>query len=964
MPLRRLRDFSLASRFSMLLGLSIGFSILITTAVFVWYELMQGHQQQENGGIALAEVAAWNSSAALAFGDAKAAQPVLASLGTQAGVIAVYIQYPDGRIFSRFESAGVAVADKDVAQDSARLGAVFAIPREPLQRVMSQGKPLTLSVGSYLHILAPVFVDKEIQGVVHVVNDQRLLHDKQLDLLRIVGLLLIVVLAVAWLLVLWARRSFLVPIQRLADTIREVTEGHDYSARVIKLGNDELGELSDSFNALLIKLQNRDRSLARYRAELEDAVDQRTAELSESNLALSTANEELQFSNQSLEDARNVAESADRAKMAFLANMSHEIRTPMNAVYGLADLLGMTSLDDIQQSYLRDLKMAASTLLELIDDVLDIAKIEANSLRLSRAPFQVTQLLDRVRTVVGNQALTKRLDFSIECDSDIAKFMLGDRVRLTQVLINLCGNAVKFTSQGYVSLELQKVSERDGVIGVRFMVTDTGIGIDAGDLDGLFDAFNQADGSITRRFGGTGLGLTICRHLVERMGGEIVVESELGKGSCFSFEVEFPIANDDQQEKGRNQANVLDSVGTSSPIKDLSGLHLLLVEDVFLNQHVMKALLESKGARVSVADDGQQALDVLQGVDTIDLVFMDLRMPVLDGFSATKQIHNNKSKSIRTTPVVALTADATSHEKARCFEVGMDAYLSKPVELDDLCQVVCDLLPQGKRNLSAAKSSSLEHNQSPRPADKYDVSTFRSDDAMSAEGLAFPDLPWVDQLSATQAVDGSLQLYRVALSSAKELMPQMLEEFINTAGGSEKPNEQGLLQIGESAHRFIGPLGSLGAVQLVKKARLLEKRCLHPELADQPLQWPADFEALLLPLQDLVNALLQLSDGILLCESSGASADATADARGQSGYTDVLEQLLQLRDFAKNHRFEALEMSERLSVHPALGDYRVLTDSLYLSMKRFKFSDGLDTLNRLIEAVEEDCARDLSLSLE
>ena len=381
-----------------------------------------------------------------------------------------------------------------------------------------------------------------------------------------------------------------------------------------------------------------------------------------------------------LKAARDAAAATNRAKSQFLANMSHEIRTPLNGILGMTQLLAGSRLDAEQQFRLDVVRRSGDHLLELINDILDFSKIEAGRLAIEHAPFDLRRAISDVADLLAAVAHDKRIAFAVSVDAGVPRWVKGDSSRVKQVLNNLLGNAIKFTDRGHVRLSVRR-SEVAGKALLRFEVEDTGIGIPAENAEGIFDAFRQADSSLVRRHGGTGLGLTISRELARAMGGDIGHSSEPGRGSTFWFTADLP------------ETAVPDVAGERvgappvSPDIRLSG-RVLLAEDNEVNALVAKAYLEQFGLSVDCADNGVQALDRATA-DDYDLVLMDCQMPEMDGFEATRRIRaHEKAFGLRPVSVVALTANAIRGDRERCLEAGMDDYLPKPFRSPELRAMV------------------------------------------------------------------------------------------------------------------------------------------------------------------------------------------------------------------------------------------------------------------------------------
>ena len=652
------QEMPLKGKFLVILVLTSALSLLFACSILVINDLIQIRQNLLKELTNQAGLVGENSSAALVFQDHDAAREILLAFRHQSNILQAMLMTPKGEVLAQYQPGG------------------------PPEFLNTSGQMIFHMSWESVDILRPIMFNGDHVGNIYLQTNLQILYDRLKELIRITVMTMILSCVLALIIASRLQRSILDPLVNLTNIAAKISRSQDYSLRATAAAPDEIGTLIEGFNSMLQEIQDRDHELTQHREHLSDMVDERTTALSKANAQLqneilernritqhvSDLAEDLQTKNEELELSRDAALQAARAKADFLATMSHEIRTPMNGVIGMTALLLETPLTSNQQYLANTVRTSAEALLNLLNDILDFSKMEAGKLELECIDFNMSNTLEDTLDLLAERASQQQVELTGLVFPDVPTRLKGDPGRIRQILLNLIGNALKFTNKGEVSVQVLLIGVTESTVELQFHVWDTGIGIAPETKHKLFQSFSQADSSTTRKYGGTGLGLAICKQLVEQMNGTIGVESLEGEWSLFWFSIKLEIASATTQTEWL-------------PRPDLRELRVLCVDDNPTNLFLLESSAKTWGMEVTTTSSPHQCLPLLHAAAAsghpFDLAILDRSMPELDGIQLGQLIRAETALS--QTKLILLTSIGQRGEATAAHQAGFAGYLTKPL---------------------------------------------------------------------------------------------------------------------------------------------------------------------------------------------------------------------------------------------------------------------------------------------
>jgi signal transduction histidine kinase/DNA-binding response OmpR family regulator len=640
--------------------------IVMCSVIFVAVDYKAMKESKVRSISSIAQVLGTNTISPLLFGDSDAAYENLTDLNVEANITNAVVIDTSGRVFASYKRPD---AEPYIFPFSAK-------------RII----PYVFS-GDDLLIYSKIINERDWVGTICLKVDLSDIRSQLYKKIRLALAIILIAALLAYLLAYFLQKYISKPIIELVSVMEKVMQSGNYSLRSKFKGKDEVAKLSMAFNKMLGEIQHHDEALSETNSRLELRVEERTQELLEKN--------------EKLIAAKALAEQSKMVKEQFLASMSHEIRTPLNAILGFQELLKETPLTAEQKEYVESIDFAGKNLLVIINDILDLSKIEAGKFVFEETEFNLDEIIRSVIELVEYRSYEKNLSLSLDIDPAIPEYLMGDSARLSQILLNLIGNAIKFTDKGQVSIRTYLMEESPADVKCKFVITDTGIGIPKEKIRMIFERFAQASSDTTRKYGGTGLGLTIVQQLVELQGGKIEVESTEGKGSAFSFYLKFRKSAHVTSQAFEKEARF----SSNSDIK----YRVLLAEDILLNQRLVQKIMMKWDYKLDIANNGAEAIEKLKKND-YDIILMDIQMPEIDGYTATQMVRKMQDPLKKNIPIIAITAHASNSEAEKCINLGMNAYISKPFNARNLKKIILQLMSRTKPESNKLLDQSKVHD--------------------------------------------------------------------------------------------------------------------------------------------------------------------------------------------------------------------------------------------------------------
>lgn len=612
------KNRSIRTKIIVLIVIVSTINVFISSLIYFNYDKKTFYEDTRQKLQILARVVGENNSATVLFNKPKEAQEYLQTLKADKHIEIAQI-IVNGNVFVSYKK------DKNIPE--------FFPPASSYSDTVIFLKEKAL-------VFAPLYINGETIAEIRIQYSTAAMNEKFANYFKIIALILFVTVFFAFILAYFFQKNITRPIFDLYKLMNIISQKKDYSLRSDNISKDEIGQLSRGFNEMLRQIEKK--------------------------------NNELSHQNE-------LVKSSLKAKERFLANMTHELRTPLNSIIGLTGLLMDTELKNEQIKYLENIKLSSDHLLAIINDLLEFSRIGSGKLQFENNEFSIRLLLERIKNTMEYELRKRQLAFACLVEKDIPHIVVGDDYRLNQILLNLVGNAIKFTPQGRIEIFVRKNFESEQKIGIEFSVKDSGIGIRKEKQKVIFDSFTQENDATTREYGGTGLGLAITKQLVELQGGEIRVESEKGQGSTFIFTIPYLKKDLNLKNAQKKSAKVIGRLEK-----------ILLIDDNEMNLLFTKSVLEKSNFIVDTAIKADLALEKLY-IKDYDIILMDLYMPEMDGFELTEKIRAIDNEKFKTIPIIALTAAATVNEINKCFKAGMNDYIIKPFKKEELISKILDL---------------------------------------------------------------------------------------------------------------------------------------------------------------------------------------------------------------------------------------------------------------------------------